>query len=579
MEISQKSNVILQCFVDMNLETNENLPYDINVLEVSIEKSFYTTSEGKTLRVVVELSEPSVLGIEEADVILANISTSSGDTSGTFPIHLKWERGEQQKELNITVNSDFIEEQTESFVLGLANLVNLDPGSFVRSTVSVADTTDLRSISILSAGRTRSMTILDGSQNSFQRGVGNTINIGAIEGELTNIVIGLDQPSQHGIEKVKVSLSSPSDFNLSSVIMSSTLVEWAVGERFKTILVSIPADRVLDGVRTLNISLYEAENSKIANDSPLVRIDLMDVPVARRFAIIDMGRIFKQRGSALSSNDAHPNDYELSLRVITDNQITNINSLYWLVEIGTNYIDNSSTYSLSESANYSNWPNYDFGVFGNRVDSVVYLRVTNLGIDSVEYDNIVRGAGESFDIPMVRGNTSVTLQTNDDLVLAGTIHEGESIQEDTYLSAKYKLEIIINLPQLPITGQGEAVAAPHGFVLKTTSAIQNSYFIGEFSFPNLPTAREAYENKLLLISSYKLLRTTFDGTSCYNLFDGPGKVHNVRINGLILLSQNSLSSDYLDHTFLPEGEFSPNCLPIAGSSNNLGWVSVPFEKI
>ena len=149
MEQSRKLHNILQCFVDLNLETNENFQFDVNILSVSIENSFYSVDEGETLNFNVILQSPSINGIEELDVVLLNINTDILDYDGSeFPVRLKWEIGEQIKNLSLPINRDFLEEGIEQFKIGLTNLLNLKNGPVIQSSVDVRDRTILRSVGI-----------------------------------------------------------------------------------------------------------------------------------------------------------------------------------------------------------------------------------------------------------------------------------------------------------------------------------------------------------------------------------------------------------------------------------------------
>ena len=145
MEQSVKIHTILNCFVDLNLETNEMFPYDVNILSVSLDSANYTTEEGGTLVFIVRLNEPSALGIEEATVIISNRTTSNSDIEiSGFPVKITWQEGEQEKVLSVPITRGFIEESDEQFMIGLTSLVNLVPGDFIQANVVVQDTTELR---------------------------------------------------------------------------------------------------------------------------------------------------------------------------------------------------------------------------------------------------------------------------------------------------------------------------------------------------------------------------------------------------------------------------------------------------
>ena len=61
-------HTILNCFVDLNLETDENSQYFLQLPKVSFERGSYIVSEGDILDVNVSLEYPSEAGLEEVEV-------------------------------------------------------------------------------------------------------------------------------------------------------------------------------------------------------------------------------------------------------------------------------------------------------------------------------------------------------------------------------------------------------------------------------------------------------------------------------------------------------------------------------
>lgn len=602
MEESAKVSTILNCFVDMNLETNEMFPYDVQMLSVSFITAYHTVDEASVVSVVVSLNSPSTTGAEEADVILSHISTSDGDVDVSgFPVHVKWEIGEQQKVIIVPALRDFLEESDEELKLGITNLVNLMPGPLVQSNIMVMDMTELRSVSILEAStNTRplvndatSMVATDSTTSSRPNAsvfTSSLVNSSAalrsylvVEGEQVNITISLDQPSQYGVEKVDVSvINGMSDFDLdptSFVVLNSTRLEWAIGEQIKTLTINASLNNILDGTRRIILELTNPDSVKFLPESiKKVQIMIQDPPITRRFTTIDFGRIFKQRGSVLSVYDPSHVEQELYLMSITDGQMTNTSSLYWLVEIGTIYTDQQNTAGLSESLNYPEWPTYYFGVDPVGNDAGIILKVTNQGVGEITYNGLIIPAGSTFNILLGRDATTITLPTNSGLQPAGSILASDNItlSDDTFVESKYKFELYASIPEFNIIGTNET-SGPHGFQLKTFSDQPNTYIIGEFTLSGHTTATQASNNALALFSSYSNMRTRFDTTSCTSTFSGPNKVHNVRVHGLILLSQNSLASDYITHEIGLRDDFSPICGASTGNLNNLPWISIPFE--
>lgn len=401
MEESAKVNTILNCFVDMNLETNEMFPYYVQLLSVSFIRAHYAVNEADSVSVVVSLNSPSTTGVEEADIILSHVNTDNADVDmAIFPTHLRWGIGEQEKLITVPAFRDFLEENDEEFKLGITNLVNLMPGPLVQSSIIIVDTTELRSVSIMEASTNTRPLVNDSistvvpaaptrsgpNVSVFNSSVVNSTDplqsYLVVEGEQVNITVSLDQPSQYGVERVDVSvINGMSNFDTdptSFVVLNSTRLEWDIGEQAKTLTINASLNNILDGTRRIILQLSNPDSVKFLPESiKRVQILIQDPPIARLFTTIDFGKIFKQRGSVLSGQDPSHLEQELYLMSIADGQATTTSSLYWLVEMGTIYVDEQNTAELSESLNYPDWPTYYFGVDANGNDSGVILKVTN----------------------------------------------------------------------------------------------------------------------------------------------------------------------------------------------------------
>jgi len=627
MEQSVKIHTILNCFVDLNLETNEMFPYDVNILSVSLDSANYTTEEGGTLVFIVRLNEPSALGIEEATVIISNRTTSNSDIEiSGFPVKITWQEGEQEKVLSVPITRDFIEESDEQFMIGLTSLVNLVPGDFIQANVVVQDTTELRVIRILAAN-TNTLTIprLDpnstvfdgiarsavgntlvnrngnfGSSNFIEQRTGNVLTLttpnsqfgrtnnlatfSVIEGESVNVDIGLDQPSEYGVERVDVALYSTledgTQVESPLVITSTERLEWSIGEQYKTVTVTALPSSQFQSRRYMRLELRNVENASLNNmNTNSVEIVVLSPLVERRFSTINFGNIYRQRGSVLSSDTSH-SETELELRKISDNQTTNTTTLYWLVELGTSYIDQYNNPLLSESSNYPAWPNYYFGVDENGNPSQVALKVTNLGIGDVQYGNNTYGPNESFYVTMARDATTIVLPTNDSILYPGDIITPDNIvvTARTFSESRYAFSLYVSLPQFAIA-YGLGTSGPHGFQLRTDSSFNNLYNIGEFNLPNYRTVSLANANASALYSTYRNVRTRYNGVTCTTSFIGVNNVQDVRVKGLILLSLNSLNTEFVGHEIRPDNQFNPICSSNAGTTGGLTWSSIPFEIV
>jgi hypothetical protein len=640
MEESVKIHTILNCFVDLNLETNEMFPYDVQILKVSFSSNYYVTEEASTLVITAYLDQPSTLGIEEATVIISNITTSNSDLDiSGFPLRIAWEEGEQVKQISIPITRDFIEETDEAFLVGLTNLVNLLPGQYVQANVVVEDRTVLRTVRILAANtnsdtsprldpnarvfdnpipderlRNTSQTIqqrtieqepsgpfrtpVNDPQQRFSNApeartssetdtarINQTVSFTLYEGESVNISVGLDQPSEYGVEKVDVvlfsTLSDGTEVATPLVALNAQRLEWSIGDQFKTVTVSAVATNEIEGGRVMILELRNPDSVKFnSSENHRVQIVVLDPPVDRRFATINFGDIYKQRGSIISGNDPEHDESEIELRRISDNQNTDTSTLYWLVELGTAYIDENNNPLVSESANYAAWPNYSFGLGSNGLPAYVSMRVTNRGEGDIIYNNVTYRNGQSFFVLLARDATTMVLPTNSGIRYAGDVllPDNITLTANTYCEARYEFTLSVTLPQFQLT-DGLGMSGPHGFQLKTTSMSSNLYPLGEFVLPNYRTTSLANANASALYSKYSNMRTKYNGSTCTNTFEGNGMVHDVRIKGLILLSRNSLNTDLISHEIGPDGNFNPICSSTAGNSGGMAWTSIPFEIV
>ena len=139
-------HTLLNCFADINLETNENSGM-LFLPKVSFQFSQYDVNEGTVFNIRVDLNSASINGNEQ--VVVQMILPSSNApilgidflASQTYPITLTWAAGEQYKILSFNIISDLILEGTESFFLKLINPVNIDIGAVESTIINIIDMT------------------------------------------------------------------------------------------------------------------------------------------------------------------------------------------------------------------------------------------------------------------------------------------------------------------------------------------------------------------------------------------------------------------------------------------------------
>lgn len=135
-------HTLLNCFVDINLETNENVTYNTTQPKVSFQFPTYNQSEGDVFSIRVGLDAPSALGVEQIVLNItgaaSNPATFGVDYNGdhTYPFIMSWLPGEQYKYLNFVAYTDYYIEPTETFQLEIYNLINCDVGTYINSNVN-----------------------------------------------------------------------------------------------------------------------------------------------------------------------------------------------------------------------------------------------------------------------------------------------------------------------------------------------------------------------------------------------------------------------------------------------------------
>ena len=261
-------HTLLNCFVDINLETDENVGLDI-FKKVSFQNVSYSISEGNIVQIVVELNSPSISGIEKVTIEiinpLTNVAINNQDYSSisTYPLTLSWAVGEQFKTIDFDILNDFFIENTESFNLKFSNFVNLDPGQISNTSVNIMDTTILRSVSLYALPRqfTSIYTQLDG----------NYVYAGEDISKFVDITVNLDGPA-FGVEIITLDISQVPYYiaNFTQAILGSDftlnagptpiVISFSPGETQKIIRLNVIADNIAED--TFEKVTFELKNQQ-----------------------------------------------------------------------------------------------------------------------------------------------------------------------------------------------------------------------------------------------------------------------------------------------------------------------------
>jgi hypothetical protein len=205
-------HTIEQCFVDLNMELNENVNTSFPKKTASFRKGLYNLSEGSVDNIYVDLNSPSTLGIEELD--LAYTGSNGPDAaisqdlafSGTnlaLPIRLSWGVGEKTKQIPFSALTDFKIENTEEFYFKLTNLINCTSSGIQNTTIRVQNVENFPFVYIQPYNATFASATAD-SNGDYN------LVFTMPEGSQLKLGVFLSYPSIYGLEEVDVVFTNQS---------------------------------------------------------------------------------------------------------------------------------------------------------------------------------------------------------------------------------------------------------------------------------------------------------------------------------------------------------------------------------
>ena len=555
-----ESNIVssvLQCFVDTNLETNENVIFSNNALGVSFTEQIGMYTEGLSYGIPISLSQPSVRGIEEIEIEVEYLSADSSDITILDNLVVKWEEGEQVKNIRITINNDINIEETEMLTLKISSFFNVYLEKKYTHTMNLIDNTVLRNVSFSNVA-VSSMQDVDGLLE---------FNLNAEEGETVNLQVSLDQASIGG-ESVEVyffyisrNQSAPineTDFRL----LSPQTITWGVGELNKIVEISTLKDNIPESVESIGVRLINPIGVNLGRNAIIKGlINIQDSTIIRKNVAFNIGNIYRQKGrmaSELSSTQ---------LRVLTS-EATNENSNSWLVKMGNQY--NEATQGFDQS--FNSFPNFNFGFdTEDNLTSRIDLIITNNGESIIFNEQEVLG-GEDFSIQISDNNYQFFLPTNSELGSTVVQIEGASYYKPVYLKADYGMRIKYTHPTIPVDGIQRGF---HNFIMKG-SPPQQTVGLGEFS---LTGTEDPFNNIYNLQTTYDNMSVTYEeGGLCTEGFEGDNHKHKITINGIALLDDYNNDTNYNEFNFKLSTLLNTICPTTNGFDGETGsWESVPYE--
>lgn len=612
METGTTIHTILQCFVDVNLETDENAVNSLDLLDVSFEYDSYTVDEGQRLDVIVSLSSPSTFGYEEivVDINEKTAKLSDFSTLGeVYPKTIAFSAGQQSHTFEFLINSDFLEEGLEYFDLIIGLFINVNPGQFITSRINIGDLTDLKEVFINNQGG-----FLFSNPFNLQSST-QYLTFSSFEGTEKEITISLDSPSVFGVEGVTVELTNgtagPNDYS----VIGTTNLTWAIGEKDKTFKIKAKDDSLIEPDEGIGIKLINPINVNIINPSEASFIILDNSPKPL-YAQINFQGIYTQIGGTSLQNVTQ-------LRAIANNETTGYNSDadIMLLKFGDKFISENPSQNQLPGSNAirtttttgffpSTTTTYDTIFFGKHPVTGAYgdvkLKITNKGSYPVKINGTQLNPGNgSTTLVVDKSDFKVILPANSALLPLGTIYQGAPLSDNTLTEAVYEFEI-------------QTDYAEREFVLKN---LNNTVSTNKSVNLGTHTLKETYPLSIAtgvtkqhnLVMQYNQILANWDNypyynspktciplaqyTTLYRSFPSNStQAISALINGFVILSDNSKhysngagngptgygETQYFSAKFLPNGQtIGVTCNPInyPGTTNNIAWSSLPFKIV
>jgi len=492
-------HTVQKCFVDLNLQLNENVNSYLQTNRVSFSTNQYNSSEGQVSQLKVLLNFPSNLGVEEVDLYYLGSSSTAATISGdimftqqlTQPIRLSWSAGEQQKLIYFTGVTDYFRENTEEFFFKLDHFLNCQPGTFVNAKLSLLNVDNFPDVFIQST---------NGSYYPDSTG-GYKLKFGLNEGDTKNIVVSLSFPSVQGGEEVDVvftnQTASSNDYTIN--IPQPIRLSWAVGEQTKIISIkgNIDADASDLNLETL---LVELKNPLYTNISatpttlpntgfvkfPSASIEIVNVPPIYEYVRVYLGPFYAQAGGK------------------------NILSKY------TNSLKNFTSYSNG----YSKSKNSSFILYSQNAPNTYIPAGSSDVLNSFNKSRLKIVIKNSGNLPALINGTNVSV--------------GNSIVVDNLIDNFYiDLPANMNLVSNNI-GQGIVQGAQYTFTYVMSYNGNPGYSDGDFVLRNL--------NNTASPSGTFNLNPVFFSTSDQNLFTNPSKTYYITTRLKNVTTGRSLSN-------------------------------------
>lgn len=587
----------INCFVDLNMETDEQTASLAEFLNVSFEFWAISVAEGdQNIKVKISLDRPSINGFEEITVILIPYATNFGidfTTSETYPASLAWAVGEKDKFLTFNINNDYEEELLEPFILSIVGLVNVNPGLYINTTVDILDRTNLNYVSI--------------ENTTFLMDNSGVLQMNAEENNDVDFVVKLDHPA-FGVEKVtlnKVLILNtingqvgpasipllPSEYILAyqsapgSAITNITLpftMSFLPGEINKSFLIFIKDNINIESEKTAYFELDAAQFCIIDQSKKMTELTVSDDDGKYKYTHINFGTIYNEFGNSLTNTLMRQINPLAQIGGYHNNIYVNSYSNY-LIEYGSTitFLDYSDINNQSIKFNAPS----------------IKLKITNTGTAQSKVNGITVNAGNYTVVVVPSNNYVLSLSTNSDL---------DPIT-NFFNKSNYKIELIDSYSAAANSNLNFSNFTP--FTLRginnLSQASNNTILIGNISLQGYNVSATDFSKAYKIKSKYRDINTgripindlngdtflscpvvgNFSNTVTYSQFY-QNTLENVSLFGIMLLNynplvvyddSNSLQSKYDGFYFVDYLQnFNLTCNKTYSIYNGLNYFNLPF---
>lgn len=586
---SSRITNLLDCFVNMNLETNENLDWVFNPIPVSFTSSTYYSEEGKSVLIALGLHYISEKGFEEVTVNAIPtpyVTPSDYSTSIPLPTTFSWSAGEQYKYFTVNINNDYEEEYAETIDLQFTNYVNTIPGALTSTKIVFNDKTDLATVGMsgLSMQQNVPITIQGSNNTTFTFNANNVVSLQ--EGSVYTVDIFLSKPAI-GIETVDLvinngfvnSASTFFDYNVSPVIPASTnkvTISFASGQTQTSYTFTITPDMIPEQTEYISLSLTNNQFCHLNTSLFGITIQIIDSNPQSRFVAFNIPQFFIGFGN----NSYAPAELRHSLLGTNNLGDATFCQYNMALKYGSTVRGNHVNFTATPNRTPVNY-SYDLFQWGSPGDLIFYAK--NNTPNTAFYGNTIVAPGQTITLDVFDAFTgsgfTIVLPTNINL----------DVPSNKFMDAQWDISFYVryaeNMFTLRESDNSTAVGGvfnlgPMTFISGFTTQSQalepqNTWFLTT-SYSSMTTGRHIYPSysTTLVCPLYTLDGYDWNTTSAQE---------KAKIRGIYFLSHVS-QTKYMSFGLMKNYNIFPTTCGSSNRSNTYytsppSWTSIPFSGL